>query len=247
MARACGASELWGLRGAVKQRAPGVANVVEGKQEARSGEEGGGWQVEGRGEGPGTPPRRCPHGGACLRARLRRCCSPIGCQWAVGSQVWGPRRPRLGVHCGGRDPPKEEREEQKETEWLERTNEQGSFWKPRAGSSHPGAAVSLANAMMPPGAQAGRHHRGCLCGPGDGQEQLGVVPRRVETRGCRPSGRVAASLGGAVAKAGPWESSAGRWPQVSGVEGDAGQRLRPGAGFPGWAGQLEAAPCPMPD
>ena len=56
---------------------------------------------------------------------MRHSCSPVGCQWAVGTQVWGPRRPRLGVHCGGRDPPKEEREEQKETERLERTNRSG--------------------------------------------------------------------------------------------------------------------------
>ena len=29
------------------------------------------------------------------------------------------------MHCGGRDPPKEEREEQKQTERLERTNRSG--------------------------------------------------------------------------------------------------------------------------
>ena len=97
--------------------------------------------------------------------------------------------------------------------------------------------------MMSPGAQAGKHYRGCLCGSGDSQEQLGEVPWGAETRGCRPSGRVAASRGGAVAKASPRESSARRWPRVSGVEVGAGQRLRPGASLPGWAGQLEAAPC----
>ena len=73
LARACGASELWELHGAVKQRAPGVANVEEGKQEAQSGEEGGGWQdglVEGReGRGQDTaqkmPPRRSMSEGTC--------------------------------------------------------------------------------------------------------------------------------------------------------------------------------------
>lgn len=64
LARACGVSELWELHRAVKQRAPGVANVEEGKQEAQSGEEGGGWQdglVEGReGRGQGHRPEDAP-------------------------------------------------------------------------------------------------------------------------------------------------------------------------------------------
>lgn len=171
---------------AVKQKAPGVASVVEGKQEARARADGEGWQdglAKGReGRGPWPLPEDAPHGGAHLRGTCECCCGPIGCKWAVGPEVWGPRRPRLGVHCGGRGP----------QGGAGRAGD-GALGEDLTGAEkvleaesrrcHPGVAVSLANAMMPPGAQAGRHHGGRLCGPGDGQEQLGVVPWGAETRG----------------------------------------------------------------
>lgn len=102
LARARGASELWGLCRAVKQ-GTWFGNVVEGS--TKSGQERRG-VAEGReGKGPGTPPRRCPHGGAHPEGVCETLLQP---RWAlaqaVGRERSGVREARLSVHCGAGTP-----------------------------------------------------------------------------------------------------------------------------------------------
>ena len=147
---------------------------------------------------------------------------------AAPSGASGQWDPRSGVRGGpgsvctaGAGAPKEEPEEQ-ETERLEGIQEeQRRFWKPRAGPGHPGAAVSLASAVMPPGARLGGTTEAASVALGTARSSLEWSGGGRRRGGCGPSQEGGRKRGGAVVKTCPRESPTGRWPRVSGVEGGA--------------------------